>query len=88
MEKELLVEERNIMLEARQVCYDQLLAFAQDDMLGRRLAVADSMLAICEKRMQNGSYTVGHSSPHDSRISSLALGSTSGSPFRSPARTP
>lgn len=58
MEKELLVEERNIMLEARQVCYDLLLAFAQDDMLGRRLAVADSMLAICDKRMQNGSCTV------------------------------
>lgn len=58
LEKGFLVEERNVLLQARQVCYDLQLAFAQDDMLTRRLAVADSMIAICNKRMQNGTCTV------------------------------
>lgn len=58
LDKRFLLERRNILLEARQLCLDIIHINKRQTLLNKRMDIADNLLRLYEKRMENGDATI------------------------------
>jgi len=58
LDREYIVLRRDILLEARKLCYDLSYAIGNARLLDSRLAATDSLLAVCDMRMRHGDATI------------------------------
>lgn len=57
LEQEYSIMKREVMTEAANLCYDLMTATEKAMLLKQRMAAADSLLAICNRRMEHGDAT-------------------------------
>lgn len=58
LDKRFLLERRNILLDARQLCLDIIHINKRQTLLNKRMDIADNLLRLYEKRMENGDATI------------------------------
>lgn len=58
LDKRFLLERRNILLDARQLCLDIIHINKRQTLLNKRMDIADNLLRLYEKRMGNGDATI------------------------------